>query len=267
MLITASGNLGNSIHQYYENIIPITRKELNLKNPNLDVLNQDFSTCIISAALTNIDYCEQNKEELHEIKMGTIKIIKKLDSLNKKIIFVSTDYVFDGIKGDYTEFDKPNPINQYGKSKSDIEFFIDFFVRNYLIVRIGKQFSYDKDKSNFIRDMIIEMKNGTTNVAYDQIMTPTLVDDTAKGIIRLIQNNNTGIIHIANQSWNRLTLAKSIENKLNLSDTIHEISIKSIGKAPRPLDTSLNCSKFKHMFPKFKFTPLEKSIERILNET
>jgi dTDP-4-dehydrorhamnose reductase len=164
------------------------------------ILNLGPNYIIHCAAMTQVDDCEINKSECLRINVdGTKNVLSVAEEINCRFIYVSTDFVFDGNDGPYTEFAEPKPVNFYGESKllaeelvmqSDIPWTI---VRTVLL--FGKT---DKiNRSNFIywvRDNLHNQKQ--IKVVQDQIRTPTFIPDLAKGIISIIEKLAVGVYHI-----------------------------------------------------------------------
>ena len=100
-----------------------------------------YDNIIILSSITNPKICQENKNLSNNINVNYTKnLIDECINNNKKIIFFSSDYVFDGNKGNYSENDKPNPINLYGEQKLKIENYLKSQTKNYTILRISKTF-------------------------------------------------------------------------------------------------------------------------------
>ena len=168
-----------------------------------------------------------------------------------KIIFTSTEFVFDGIKGDYTETDLPNPILVYGEQKLEIEEYIQKIIKDFTILRLSKVYGDDINDNtlftSWYKKLLSEPKSITC--AYDQIFSPVYINDVIKSIIAVIKYNLCGLYHVAGpvaQSrleflellLNKITTKKRIRTKIKTC-SIYDFNLLE----KRPLDVSMNASK------------------------
>ena len=123
-----------------ENMIQLDLRDDTLKEPTsppFDTIKN--KTAIVCACLSSIDLCAKEKDMTFKVNVtNTIKLIKRLEESNYKIVFISTDNVFDGKKGNYVETDKTCPVNEYGRQKVMVEDYLLEHAKNYLIVRLSK---------------------------------------------------------------------------------------------------------------------------------
>ena len=164
-----------------------------------------------SIAYSNSDFCEKNKEDTFTLHVNiTDKITALCTKINSKIVFLSTDYVFDGKKGTYTENDKTNPINYYGYTK-DLAEKIILKNENNLVLRTSMVYG-SSPKVRFLRYVIENLKNCQAINAYNDIFnSATLLADLTSGILKAIETNATGIFHMAGSSCvSRFDFAKTI---------------------------------------------------------
>lgn len=222
--------------------------QLNITNKeNVDEIlkkvNPDY--IIHTASITNVDYCEDHKEESYDvIVQGTKNIVEHCKKNGTKLIFISTDYVFDGNDGPYSEDSEPNPIGVYGSHKLLAENLIknksiDKF--KYLVVRTTVVFGNHEKKINFFNWLLGQLnKNDEVTIVDDQYSTPILAEDLADGIMFCI--NKEGIVNISgSESLNRYDFAVLISRVFELNvDLIRRISTKELNqKASRPLRAGL----------------------------
>jgi len=232
ILVTgASGQLGKSIQKlsqkYPDNKFTFTDiAELSITDKG--AINRYFGThsydyCINCAAFTNVEQAEKTPEPAFELNAYGVKYLslacKKHDVV---LIHISTDYVFDGEKeGGYTTKDKPNPINQYGKSKLAGENSIQEIMDKYYIIRTS--WLYSEYGNNFYNTIL--NKAQTEKVLYitdEQTGCPTNANNLAKYILNLIASQHTeyGIYHFTDgkaMTW--YDFAKMILKKNNLEAT------------------------------------------------
>ena len=238
-------------------------------------LNNINPTLIINcAAYTSVDKAETESKLADLINFKAVDIISRWTSNNnKKLIHVSTDYVFDGLsKLPLSENSNTNPINQYGNSKLKGE--IACLKNDSSSIVIRTSWLYSSFGKNFVKTMIDLMKkNNSVKVVNDQIGSPTYAYDLAKVIIEIIMNseNKSGLFHYSNEgeiSW--FEFARSIKELYNLDCEIIGVSSKDFKTlAKRPKYSLLNKSKIKTTFnleiPNYKQS-LKNCIKIIKNE-
>lgn len=164
-----------------------------------EIFNIRPEIVIHTAAYTKVDNCEKNKELSHRVNaMGTENVARACHICHAKLIYISTDFVFDGTKDSpYTEEDKPNPINSYGKSKLDGEREIQATHPNSLIIRTS--WLYGPNGKNFVsRILQLADSESELKVVTDQRGCPTYSIDLARAINTLIKKNPLGIINVTN---------------------------------------------------------------------
>ncbi len=190
----------------------------------LDVTNLDkvLAVCrdyqpeviIHLAAVTNVEACEKDPAMAYLINsVGTYNMGLAAKEVGAKLIYVSTDAVFDGRKGaSYDETDVPNPTTYYSRSKYLGELAVAGMLKNYLIVRTAWVFGGGptKDKK-FVAKIIKQFKAGEISVVTDQIGSPTFAKDLATALVKLIKGNEQGIVHLTNRgSCSRYEMAEAI---------------------------------------------------------
>lgn len=218
---------------------------------------------------SNIDFCEINKEDSHQLHVKiTEKIAKLATTYNIKTIFLSSDYVFDGKKGNYNESDLPNPINHYGKTKLEAEKIILKQPQN-VVLRTSVIYDWDF-RVRFFKYVIDNLKNQKEiETTYDVFNSVTLVDSLIQSIFLAIKKDVSGLFHVVDSTCvNRFEFAKSIAEIFNLDRRlIKKISIEDIDViAKRPKNACLNNSKAKKDLG-IKFKTLEEGIKQVLDKT
>jgi dTDP-4-dehydrorhamnose reductase len=155
---------------------------------------------INAAAMTNVDACEKERETAWKINVtGVENIIEAAKRLDATVVHVSTDYVFDGKSGPYSEDDRPEPINYYGRSKLASENQLKASGLQYFIARTMVLYGFAPDtKSNFALWLVRNLEERSpVRVVDDQMGNPTLVDDLAHAIISAVELEKTGVYHVA----------------------------------------------------------------------
>lgn len=233
-----------------------TIKDILYHSKKLDIRNKievikiitDFSPNVVihTAGLTNLDYCENNKKEAWEVNVeGTRNLVLASREIEAKLIYVSTDYVFDGKRGMYKEEEAPNPLNYYSLTKYEGEQIIKE-LPDHLICRTSVLYG-NHPRANFVVWVIRELKQEKRiNVVNDQFNSPTLADDLTDMIIELLKKDETGIFHTAGgERINRLDFTKKITEIFDLDfslvDPISSDKLNWVAK--RPMDSSLDVSK------------------------
>lgn len=215
------------------------------RNKVFDIVKKIRPNWIVHcAAATKVDWCETHKEEALGINFsGTKNLIDAAKEVNSRFLYVSTDYVFDGERGDYKETDETNPINFYGKTKLDGELYVKNF-ENYLILRTSHMYSPIGD--NFALWSIGKLKSGTVECPNDMISSPTLASELAEAILKSIEKELNGVYHSAgNEPISRYGFAKKIAKIFGYEDSgIRAVKMEAINfTAKRPKNSSLNISK------------------------
>ncbi|OGP65161.1 MAG: dTDP-4-dehydrorhamnose reductase [Deltaproteobacteria bacterium RBG_13_47_9] len=200
------------------------------------------------AAYTDVDGCEGDAERAFSVNAEGVRHIA-LGALRShaKVVYLSTDYVFDGQKREpYLEHDPPHPINIYGRSKLKGEQYIQELVREALIVRT--QWLYGRHGKNFVTSVLRQAREkGTLSIVHDQIGSPTYTTDLSKAITVLIQRDAFGIFHVTNSdpcTW--YTFGQTVLNLSGMAGVkMIPISSKELGRpAVRPSYSVLNTQKF-----------------------
>lgn len=201
-----------------------------------------------------VDFCEANPDIATEFHLSATKDIgthcKDIDAM---IVFISTDYVFDGSKESYREEDEPNPLNLYGRLKLQAEQWIQKNLKKYLIIRTANIYGWDPKTvtPNYMMNLFNAIKGRKIFNAPSFLWgTPTYVGDLAEAILELYLKDANGIFHVVGSSFiNRFQWAKEACQILGLnSSLISEINKPSANMVPRPLRSRLDTSKFRKSY-------------------
>ncbi len=156
---------------------------------------------IHAAAMTQVDDCEQNQEICERINVqGTSHVIVNAEMYARHLIYISTDFVFDGEKGNYREEDDMGPVNWYGFTKMQAESLVETCDMPWAIVRTCLVYgnALTGTRSNIISWVRENLQAGKPiKVVSDQVRTPTYVEDLVKGILLIIAKNAEGTFHIS----------------------------------------------------------------------
>lgn len=223
----------------------------------LEKIQDNFDIFLHLAAYTNVDGAEVDrdlKEESAAWKLnvsGTKNIIEVCKKLHKKIIYVSTEFVFDGEKGEYAEIDVPNPINWYGQTKFAGEKMVQTSSLSYMILRLSSPYRSEFEKKNdFMRAMKSKLENSKEIMGVtDHTFTPTFIDDFANAVDILISNNAEGIYHVVGSDFlSPFDAAQKIAEVFNLNKNVIKPTTREeyfIGKAKRGYNWSVKNDKIK----------------------
>ena len=224
----------------------------------MDLLNHEMISNVMSekkpdvvihlGAMTAVDLCDTQQDNALKINSQATEILaKECSKINSFMVYVSTDYVFDGNTGMYEENDTANPLGFYGKSKLLGEKSIQNFSSNWCIARTSTPFGLHPTKKSFPIWVIENLqKQKQIDVLTDQFTSPTYVPSLSRMLIEISERHLTGIIHVAGASKiSRYEMASLVSDKLGLDGKLlREISINDIKwEAQRPKDSSLNVSK------------------------
>lgn len=244
---------GNAVYSCYNEIKPQFGIPIKLDLLNFDEISDIFNhvqpdIVIHLAALTDVEKCEKEPELANSINAKATEIIaKESTTLQCNMIYLSTDYVFDGKKGMYDETNLTNPLNQYGKSKLSGEKNVLSFAKKWTILRTSTPFGTHTNKKTFPIWLLENITNNQeVDVLEDQFTSPTYVPNLSKMIFEIASKNIEGLFHLSGSSKiSRYEFAKKILKMLNLDDSLlNPVKTNSLSwKARRPLDSSLDVSK------------------------
>jgi dTDP-4-dehydrorhamnose reductase len=207
------------------------------------------SVVVHLAAYTDVDGCELDEERAFAINAeGTKHVALAVSRCQAKMVYLSTDYVFDGNKREpYLESDSPHPLNVYGRSKLQGEQYVQAWAKKTLIIRA--QWLYGRYGKNFVTSILRQAnEKKVLSIVDDQIGSPTYTVDLAKAISVLIQFDARGIFHVANSDLCTWYAFGQTVLKLSGMDKVRVIPIssKELGRpALRPSYSVFNCQKLK----------------------
>ena len=265
MILGSGGQLGSELHKLYRDAIcyehspegPNSIDFQNLDRLETEILNSDVKWVLNSAAFTNVDACETNKELAYRVNGLAVKSIAVASKkIHANLLHVSTDYIFDGCTGEYKEHDLPNPVNYYGISKLIGETFAQGYEKSIIVRTSGVYGS----KNNFPNFVYKNLKEGKKVKVLDGYYSPIHATNLALAIKALIENNRFGLYNVSGIRTSRLDLALQIAMKYNLDSTLIEKvdKIESF-KAVRPFDSSLDISSAKKIID-FDFYSYESNL-------
>lgn len=273
ILITgASGYLGSNLVEYFfsrYNIIKAARKknekgilavDLADEASIADLLGQYNPDFILHAAGIKAQACEKNPE-LARVNVSASEILTT-HFPSAKIYFFSTDFVFDGKRGNYTETDPPNPLTIYGRSKLAAEKFYD--LERHCIIRTAGLF--DLDQPGFLNYVFSQLSQEKPIEAFtDVYSTPTYLPYLCKTLEDMIELEITGLFHIAgSERVSRFEFAKLVAREFSYDENlVQEIEAPESFLSPR--DSSLDSSKIRNLFG-LEWESLSHALEEMHNK-
>ncbi|WP_135556433.1 dTDP-4-dehydrorhamnose reductase [Paenibacillus cymbidii] len=247
ILITGgSGQLGTELTKRFgpsENseVFSFSRSELDitdLHQVNSIILSIRPDVIFHTAAFTNVDSAEKEMERAFQVNaMGTRNVAVASQKVKSKLVYISTDYIFDGtVTRPYHEFDLPYPRNVYGRSKLAGEHFVQCLTNRFFIIRTS--WLYGAYGDNFVKKICRSaQENKPLKVVNDQIGSPTYCYDLAEWLEILVKTEFYGVYHVSNSgacSW--YEFAQVILKEINRNDLAIEAVASSVFDqiAPRP---------------------------------
>lgn len=208
------------------------------------IINFKPEVIIHTAAYGDVDGCEVNKERAYRVNvLGTLNVFKLAREASSFLIYLSTDYVFDGERGDYKEYDIPNPVNYYGLTKLLGEAIVSS--GEGAIVRASSIYGFGSGRSNFAKFLFERLSKGEkVKALVDQFTTPTQASLLAEAIYEIAKRGIKGVHHVVGEKMSRFEFAITLAKALSLNeDLIDRAKMEEFNwKAKRPRDSSLSCS-------------------------
>lgn len=223
-------------------LFPYRQLDLTKRQDVRKVLDEFEPEVIINtAAVTDVDLCEKERALAWKVNVGSVENLAYAAKLvGSKIIQISTDYVFDGSHGPYSEVDRPNPISYYGRTKLASEnLLLTSSVTSAILrtmVLYGTGISVKPNFAIWLFENLIQSK--PIRVVDDQIGNPTLVDDLSLAILKIIELDRSGIYHVAGKDLvSRYDFARSMAELFGFDKKlITPVKSSAFNQpAPRPL--------------------------------
>ena len=284
LVLGGSGLIGNALLRNSKNEFDILttfyKNHISIKNvrsfqysfPNdlnnlRELLEKEKPDVLVNTmGYSNIDFCELNKSDTEMLHVEvTEKICKICENIGTKQIFLSSDYVFDGEKGNYSETDVPNPVNYYGLSKLKAE---QLILENPINTVIRTSVIYDWDyRARFFNSVIKNLQNNQEiNATTDVYNSVTFLDNLVESIFKVIKLNQNGIFHVVDSTCvNRFEFAEIIAKNFQLDkNLIKTVSVQDEPKniAKRPKNVCLDNSKAKKELG-LGFNTIEEGVRKV----
>jgi dTDP-4-dehydrorhamnose reductase len=213
VVVGASGLVGNALMSEFtphydttgtfcksSGIPNLIHMDLRDRNEVRSVLLRILPDVILcSAAEPNVELCEIDPAGTRLINVvGLQALIEVAAEIGAGFVYFSSEYVFDGINGPYSENDARNPLNEYGRQKAECEQRIAAQLERYMIGRVSGVYGWEMSRKNFVVRLIDSLGSGhPVKVPYDQIITPTYAPNLARSVRHLVENGNWGLLHLS----------------------------------------------------------------------
>ena len=245
---------------------------LNPEHPgNFDVAAFNPDVIVHCGALTHVDYCETHEEEsFDKTVQSTINLVKLAKECHARLVYISTDYVFDGREGPYREDDPVNPISVYARHKLEAERTALRDIPNTLVLRVTNVYGNELRGKNFVArivDQCINRHKLTLKLPYDQYASPANAWDIARAMYVLLRDDKAGVYHIGGTDFlNRVELALRVLAYFPDAEyDLIPISTAEMNQpAPRPLIGGFVKMKFSNEYPKFLFGNIDSYMKEVL---
>jgi dTDP-4-dehydrorhamnose reductase len=237
---------------YYQN--KFLRNDLKLDIQNIRNLESVFAKANpeivinLSGIYKNLEFCENNKNFVMAVNGESLKTISKISNqYNAYMVSVSSDFVFDGKKGNYSESDETSPISFYGKSRLEGEKNVQNISKKYCLIRTSMIYGKNPVR-NTLADLIYSkaIKGETLELINDQFLTPTYLENFCLMMFEIIKKQYEGIINLAGpEKISKYEFGKKLLKLMNISDELLLPVSKDHFKFGKefPKDSSLNTKK------------------------
>jgi dTDP-4-dehydrorhamnose reductase len=218
---------------------PATRKIITTLRP---------ASVIHCAAATNVDWCEDHVEQAHRINVCASSFLAELArEINARFVYVSTDSIFDGEKGNYSEVDRPGPLNVYARTKFAAEQDVVRIHQNSLVVRVNIYGWNAQDKQSLAEWIVTQLSAGKELAGFTDIyFAPILVNHLAEILLTMLDRRMSGLYHVTGSETiskydfaKRVAVAFGFKPERVVAVRAQEAKLR----APRPRNTSLNTEK------------------------
>lgn len=242
-------------------------------NPdNFDVAGFKPDAIVHCGAMTHVDYCETHEDESYtNTVQSTINLAALAKSCNARLVYISTDYVFDGNNGPYRENASVNPLSVYGKHKLEAEQTALRDAPDALVLRVTNVYGNEIRGRNFVARIVDQCRNKqklTLRLPYDQYASPTNSWDIARAMFVLLRDGKSGIYHIGGTDYmNRVELALNVLKYF--PDAEYELIPISTAElkqpAARPLLGGFVKMKFSNEYPDFLFGNVDSYMKELMD--
>jgi len=281
LIFGASGFLGRELRNHFESKHEtvlgtyFANKQpglvhFDLRHADLRIFGPDLkrtSFGIICSATTTMDSCKTHWESTYRVNVdGTAALISQLQAAGIVPVFISTDYVYDGTRCNYSEDDERAPVLAYGRQKKGIEDFLLGRGGLFIIARLGKLYSLREQDKTLLTTVASNLRKGRElRLATDQVFSPSYVSDICQALDLLMQKRFLGCYNICSgEAISRFELGVLVRARLGIkTGRLVPCSLTEFNFGDnRPLNTSMSNKRFIQATG-FRFATLEESLERL----
>lgn len=226
------------------------------------------SVVAVPAANPFVDYCELHPEETRRVNVdGTLNVAQACRETGARMVFYSSDYVFDGLKGTYTEEDAPCPINEYGRQKAEAERGVLASDPRNLVLRTSGAYGWQWEPKNFVLQVRANLSQGKPMRVADLRYNPTYVENLAEITAELVAAGAGGVFHtvgaeeIARDEFAR-RVARAFGLDASLIRTVPAAEFKS--PTPRPKQSGLRTDKVRRAVPTVPPVGVDEGLSRMV---
>ncbi len=238
---------------------------------NFDIRSFKPDVIVHCGALTHVDYCESHEiESYQKTVQSTINLIKVANETGAKLVYISTDYIYDGKNGPYTEDAPVNPLGIYAKHKLEAEMLVLKDAKKSLVLRITNVFGDEIRGKNFVARIVDQCKNKqklTLKLPYDQFSSPCNAWDIARAMFVLLRDGKTGVYNIGGTDYmNRVELALRVLSYFPDAEyDLIPMSTEVLNQpAKRPLLGGFVKLKFSTEYPDFLFGNVDSYMKQVM---
>ena len=262
LVVGASGRIGSVLLKHYADlgrpVLGLSAREgkglavYRLEQDRIGEVAGDlrqWGVAIIAAGITAIDTCKRDVQYSRSVNVdGTLTLVRDLFSAGVLPVFLSSDYVFSGVRGNYTEMDVPDPVTEYGAQKVEVEKCLMQDACRVLVIRLSRIISSNPKENSLLSEWHAALVGKRTICcASDQWFAPTEVQDVAAGLDLLIASKASGLYHLCCPCrWSRAMLVRELARELGLQkyDLVEQPTGDFQFLDGRGRDTTMNPGKF-----------------------
>ena len=202
----------------------------------------------LPASMANVDYCQLHPADTWAVNVqGVANVVQAANAAGAKVVYFSSDYIFDGVNGPYSETDPAQPICEYGRQKLAAEHCVALHAHSYLIVRTTVVYGWERQGKNFVSRLVETLSRGERlRVPADQVGSPTYAPNLAEAVVELGLSAGQGVYHVVGPDRvDRAEFARQAARAFGLSPhLIQPVSTSELGQAaPRPLNAGMRTEK------------------------
>jgi len=237
---------------------------------NFDVAAFAPDVIVHCGALTHVDYCETHEEESYEKTVqSTLNLIKLAKQCKARMVYISTDYVFDGKNGPYREDAPFNPLCVYARHKLEAELLVLKELPDPLVLRVTNVYGNEVRGKNFVARIVEQCRNKqklTLKLPYDQYASPANAWDIARAMYLLLRDGKQGVYNIGGTDYvNRVELALRVLSYFPDAEyDLIPVSTEELKQpAARPLLGGFVKMKFSNEYPEFLFGNIDSYMKEL----